>query len=137
MNAWFESSLADRLGPLETQLMRLLWERGDATVRELLDSGQITGAYTTFMTTLDRLFKKGLLDRTPEGRAYRYSPRQTREEFKSALLSRALSAMLGDASADPMSYLVEAVSEHDSSLLNDLELAIERKRRALRKRGGH
>jgi predicted transcriptional regulator len=137
MGAWFESSLADRLGPLETQLLRLLWERGNGTVRELLDGGQIAGAYTTLMTTLDRLYKKGLLNRVPEGRAFRYSPRQTKEEFKSALLSRALGAMLGDSShgADPMSYLVEAVSEHDRSLLDDLERAIDRKRRELRKRG--
>lgn len=136
MNAWFESSLADRLGPLETQLMRLLWERGNATVRELLESEQNVGAYTTVMTTLDRLFKKGLLDRALEGRAFRYSPRQTKEEFNGALLSRALGAMLGDASAEAMSHLVEAVSEHDRSLLDDLERAIERKRSALRKRGG-
>jgi predicted transcriptional regulator len=137
MTAWFESSLADRLGPLETQLLRLLWECGDATVRELLDGGQVTGAYTTVMTTLDRLYKKGVLDRTPEGRAFRYSPRQSKDEFKGAVIRRAIGEMLGgtNPAADPMSHLVEAVSEHDRTLLDDLERAIERKRRELRKRG--
>jgi predicted transcriptional regulator len=137
VGTWFESSLADRLGPLETQLLRFLWERGDATVRELLASGEVTGAYTTLMTTLDRLYKKGVLERVPEGRAFRYSPRQSKDEFKGALIRRAIGEMLGSSNqtADPMSYLVEAVSEHDRSLLDDLERAIERKRRELRKRG--
>jgi len=137
VGAWFESSLADRLGPLETQLLRLLWERGDATVRELLAAGEVSGAYTTVMTTLDRLYKKGVLDRVPEGRAFRYSPRQSKDEFKGALIRRAIGEMLGSSqpASDPMSYLVEAVSEHDRSLLDDLERAIERKRRELRKRG--
>src|SRR5690242_11062953 len=95
MRAWFESSVAERLGPLETQLMRLLWQRGATTVRELLESGEITGAYTTVMTTLDRLYKKGLLDRTPEGRAFRYAPRQSKQEFKGQLLRRAIGQLLG------------------------------------------
>ncbi len=50
-------SMPDRLGPLETQLLRLVWERGHATVRELIDSREVSGAYTTVMTTLDRLYK--------------------------------------------------------------------------------
>ena len=134
MNAWFESSLADRLGPLETQLLRLLWERGSATVRELLDSGDVPGAYTTLMTTLDRLYKKGVLDRSPEGRAFRYSPRQSRDEFKGAMLRRIIGELLGTGGrTEPLSHLVEAVSEHDRSLLDELERAIERKRRELRK----
>lgn len=137
VSAWFESSLADRLGPLESQLLRLLWERGDATVRELLATGEVSGAYTTVMTTLDRLYKKGVLDRVPEGRAFRYSPRQSREEFRGTVVRRAIGELLGEGShADPMSYLVEAVSEHDKSLLDQLERAIERKRRELRRKGG-
>lgn len=138
MRAWFEASLAERLGPLETQLLRLLWERGPATVRELLDTGQVGGAYTTTMTTLDRLYKKGLLDRTPEGRAFRYSPRHTKREFKSELLRRAIGHILGDADPrlDPMSCLVDAVSENDQKLLDDLQRAIEKKRRELRNKGG-
>jgi predicted transcriptional regulator len=134
MSSRFLPSTADRLGPLETELLRLLWERGNATVRELLESSQLDCAYTTVMTTLDRLHKKGLLDRVPEGRAFRYLPRQTRDEFKGAMLRRAVDEVL--LGSDPpilMSHLVEAVSEHDSSLLDDLERAIEQKRRELRR----
>ena len=137
MSAWFESSLADRLGPLESQLLRLLWERGDATVRELMETGGVSGAYTTVMTTLDRLYKKGVLDRIPEGRAFRYAPRLNREQFRGTVVRRAIGELLGaDAKGDPMSFLVEAVSEHDRTLLDELEKAIERKRRELRNKGG-
>lgn len=137
MRAWFESSVAERLGPLETQLLRLLWQRGPATVRELLDSGDISGAYTTVMTTLDRLYKKGLLERTPEGRAFRYAPRQSKQEFKGQLLRRAIGQLIGDSDRmlDPMSCLVDAVSEHDRKLLDELEKAVEKKKRELRKKG--
>lgn len=138
MRAWFESSVAERLGPLETQLLRLLWQRGPATVRELLDSGEVAGAYTTVMTTLDRLYKKGLLERTPESRAFRYAPRQSKQEFKGELVRRAIGQLLGetDRTLDPMSCLVDAVSEHDGKLLDELEKAIDRKKRELRKKGG-
>lgn len=137
MRAWFESSVAERLGPLETQLLRLLWQRGPATVRELLDSGDISGAYTTVMTTLDRLYKKGLLERSPEGRAFRYAPRQTKQEFKGQLLRRAIGQLIGDSDRmlDPMSCLVDAVSEHDRKLLDELEKAVDKKKRELRKKG--
>ena len=62
-------SPATRLGPLEFELLQSLWARGSATVRELLADGSIALAYTTVMTTLDRLYKKQLLDRVSEGRA--------------------------------------------------------------------
>src|ERR1700684_2081991 len=70
-----------RLGLLERNIMAEGWSRESLTVRELLAGGRIRLAYTTVMTTLDRLFKKGLLDRTEEGRAFRYAPRFSREEM--------------------------------------------------------
>src|ERR1700722_20494796 len=62
-----------RLGPLERRILEEVWSCESLTVRELLAGGRIRLAYPTVMTTLDRLFKKGLLDRTEEGRAFRYS----------------------------------------------------------------
>src|SRR5690349_1303323 len=70
-----------QLGPLEQRLLEALWACGTATVRELLDSGYDDLAYTTVMTTLDRLYKKDVLTREAEGRAFRYAPRFTREEL--------------------------------------------------------
>jgi predicted transcriptional regulator len=122
-----------QLGPLERRLLAALWTRGSSTVREILDIGDIKLAYTTVMTTLDRLYKKQLLDRVAEGRAFRYSPRYTQEELEKAAVGETIRQLLGSGNSAglPLSYLVEAVSEHDASLLNDLQRLLDEKRREL------
>src|SRR5580692_4458027 len=121
-------SPSTRLGPLEQELLSALWIRGSATVREMIDAGGINLAYTTVMTTLDRLYKKQLLDRISEGRAFRYSPRYTQEELEKEAVGEAIRQLLGSGAALPLSYLVEAVSEHDASLLDDLQRLLDEKR---------
>ena len=125
-----------KLGPLEQKMMERLWSRGSMTVRELLADGEVRQAYTTIMTTLDRLFKKGLLDRVPDGKAFRYSPRCTREELPRLMAMAGMQRWIeSSASSLPhLSYFVEAISAHDASLLDDLKKLIERKRRELQDR---
>lgn len=134
--AFFGSDSVPHLGPLERQLLQELWSRRSATVRELVEDGKITQAYTTVMTTLDRLYKKQLLDRTAEGRAFRYSPRQTPEELRRLAVTENILQLLrsDDSSLLPLSYLVEAVSAHDAQLLDELQRLVERKRRELKDR---
>lgn len=122
------------MGPLERQLLRILWRRGSATVRELVASGEVPGAYTTVMTTLDRLHKKGILDRLPDGRAFRYSPRRTEREFNTAIARNVVRQLLGSLgrSEAPVSFLVDAVGEYDQQLLDEMERAIERKKKELK-----
>ncbi len=114
--------------------MQELWLHGSATVRELLADGKIHQAYTTVMTTVDRLYKKGLLDRVAEGRAFRYTPRHAPEELQRATALESIRQLLGsgDTSSLPLSYLVEALSAHDTQLLDELQLLVERKRRELK-----
>jgi predicted transcriptional regulator len=115
--------------------MQEIWARGNATVRELLRAGNLSVAYTTVMTTLDRLYKKQLLTRVAEGRAFRYSPKVSQQEMQRAAAGQAIRQLLessGVASL-PLSYLVEAVTEHDARLLDELQQMVERKRRELRK----
>ena len=123
------------LGPLEQQVLEAVWQRGSATVRDLLDDGKIKLAYTTVMTTMDRLYKKQLLSRVAEGRAFRYSPRHTPDELRRVAAVEGIRQLLasGDTSSLPLSYLVEALSEHDAQLLDELQLLVERKRRELKK----
>jgi predicted transcriptional regulator len=122
------------LGPLEQRLLSTLWTRGSATVREIVDGGEIKLAYTT-VTTLDRLFKKEILSRVAEGRAFRYSPRYSQAELEKAAVGETIRQLLGSSAAAaslPLSYLVEAVSEHDAGLLDDLQRLLDQKRRELR-----
>ncbi len=86
------------------------------------------------MTTLDRLFKKNLLTRVAEGRAFRYAPRFTREELHREVAGNVFRQLL-DASPEsslPLSYLVEVLTERDAQLLDDLQKLVEAKRRQLR-----
>ena len=125
---------SSQLGPLEERLLEALWERGNATVRDLVESACPDLAYTTVMTTLDRLFKKNLLSRQAEGRAFRYTPRFTREELHREVAGEAFRQLLdaSPASSLPLSYLVEILTERDAQLLDDLRHVVEAKRRELR-----
>jgi predicted transcriptional regulator len=75
--------------------MQEVWGHGSATVRELLADGTIRQAYTTVMTTLDRLYKKGMLDRIAEGRAFRYTPRHTAEELQRVTALESIQQLIG------------------------------------------
>jgi predicted transcriptional regulator len=114
-------------------MLEALWARGSATVRELVEGGCQELAYTTVMTTLDRLFKKGLLTRSEEGRAFRYVPQFSREELHQEAAGHAFRQLLdaSPASSLPLSFLVEILSERDTQLLDDLRKLVECKRREL------
>jgi predicted transcriptional regulator len=129
----FGASSNPLLGPFEQQVLQELWTHGSATVREVLANGKIHQAYTTVMTTMDRLYKKGLLDRVAEGRAFRYTPRHTAAELRRVSALESIRQLLGsdEVSSLPLSYLVEAVSAHDTQLLDELQLLVERKRREI------
>src|SRR6202451_1771223 len=128
----FRSS-TQQLGPLEQRMLDGLWAKGSATVRELVEGGCQDLAYTTVMTTLDRLFKKGLLTRLEEGRAFRYAPRFSRQEMHREVAGQAFRQLLdaSPASSLPLSFLVEILGERDAQLLDDLRKLVERKRREL------
>lgn len=138
MKPLFDFFSSRRLGPLERRLLQALWARNSATVRELMEHGHGDLAYTTLMTTLDRLFKKGLLTRTEEGRAFRYAPRLTCEALHREAAAHAVIQWM-DASAAatlPLSFLVDIVGERDVTLLDELDRLIEQKRQTLRKDTG-
>jgi predicted transcriptional regulator len=137
VNRFFRSNQPSltQLGPLEQRLLGEVWTRKSVTVRELIDHGQLEIAYTTVMTTLDRLYKKGLLRRTEENRAFRYFPLVTKEELQRQAAGLVIQQLLASGPASlPLSYLVEAVTDHDRQLLDELQQLVENKRRELRDR---
>ena len=121
------------LGPLETRLLELLWaRRRPATVAQIRRALPEL-AYTTIMTTLDRLYRKGLLLRDKEGRAFAYAPRYTRAELLSELISAHVANLLG-AEEGPvlLSTLVRAVGRSDAALLDELDALVQAERLRLR-----
>ncbi len=125
------------LGKLERAVMQFAWRRGELSVRDVHDEFGGRIAYTTLMTTLDRLYKKELLDRRKDGRAFVYVPRVSPEEFERGIAADVLDALLGrngEQSAEPMlACIVDAVSEHDRELLDELERLVKEKRKQLRR----
>ena len=131
--------LSARLGTLERRVIEIVWERDEVTVRDV--HAQLEGhvAYTTVMTTLDRLFKKGLLDRTKRSRAFAYSARASREELDAAVANDVVSGLLANDWSAPLPFLsnlVEEVGKRDRALLDELERLVKVKRRELDRAGG-
>jgi predicted transcriptional regulator len=127
--------VAPALGALEREVLECLWRVGEASVRDVHAAFGETTAYTTLMTTLDRLFRKGLLTRRKEGRAFRYAPRVTREELERGIREDLLEGLLGQNAegVEPvLSYIVERVGERDRELLERLDQLVKEKRKELK-----
>ncbi|HTH50286.1 MAG TPA: BlaI/MecI/CopY family transcriptional regulator [Pyrinomonadaceae bacterium] len=123
------------LGELEKSVMAELRRGGEMNVASMLDALGGKHAYTTVMTTLDRLYKKGLLDRRKDGRAFHYSVRYTNAEVERNIaedvLGRLLDSSLGRV--EPvLATIVDRVSERDRDLLDELERLVKAKRKELR-----
>ena len=107
-----------RLGQLEAVLMDALWSADDPlTVREVLESlpAGSDRAYTTVMTVLDNLHRKGLLNRRLDSRAYRYWPSETRERYTATLMEEALSSATDRDVA--LLHFVERISPEEAASL--------------------
>ena len=122
------------LGPLEMQVMNVAWSVGRCSVRDVVEKLNSRLAYTTVMTTLDRLFKKGLLEREKSERAFLYSPALSSQDWERRRAGDLVAGFL--AGPEPsrdllLSSLVDAVGQHDAMLLDELEEKIRRKRREL------
>jgi predicted transcriptional regulator len=122
------------LGRLEMQVMEILWERGESNVREVVGQLGRSLAYTTVMTTLDRLFKKGLLQRHKSDRAFFYSPRFSRRDWERQIATEFVAGFLAGSQSSRqllISGLLDAVGQHDAVLLEELEKKIQSKRKEI------
>ena len=104
----FKSSreiLESRLGVLERQVMNVVWDAGEINVRESCERLGAAVAYTTVMTTMDRLFKKRLLARRKVGRAFVYAAAATRDELEGAVASELVQSLLHRHGGEPLPLL--------------------------------
>jgi len=114
--------------------MDVVWSSGETTVKEVQSALPRPVAYTTVMTTLDRLFKKGFVARTRSGRAFVYQAPRTREETEAAVAHGIMSGLFAGPSAKPiLSNLVDTVGSQDggADLLDALEEMVREKRRRI------
>jgi predicted transcriptional regulator len=126
------------LGSLERQVLEKLWNFGrEVTVRELQEAFGGSLAYTTLMTTMDRLFKKKLLGRRRKGRAFLYQPLVSPDQLRKDVAADLIGSLLGQgtAAARPvMSTFIDAVEERDAALLDELEALVRDRRRGRSRR---
>ncbi|HTU35705.1 MAG TPA: BlaI/MecI/CopY family transcriptional regulator [Candidatus Acidoferrum sp.] len=106
------------LAPLELDCMNTLWPLGEATVRDIRDglAQRRPRAYTTIMTIMDRLARKGVVERRKSGRAYVYRARLTAEDARSQALTQLIDNFFAGSKAEllaqlQVSALMEAPSE--------------------------
>jgi predicted transcriptional regulator len=130
--------LESAFGPLEIRVLEALWSAGTAAcLRDL--QPQFPGvAYTTLMTTLDRLFRKGALTREKDGRAFYYRARASQQQMISQLAESTFATLLpGDtASMRPiLSMFVDTIGDRDRALLDELEDLVRARRDALNAKG--
>jgi predicted transcriptional regulator len=124
------------MGHLELTVMEALWDHGEGNVHDVMRLLQRPLAYTTVMTTLDRLYKKGLLTRSKSDRAYFYAPRLSRLAWQQKRAEDLVTGFLSGTRAPGdllVSCLLDAVGQQDAALLNDLEERIRARRLELEK----
>ena len=128
--------LESTYGPLEIRVLESLWSRSaPACVRDI--QPDFPGvAYTTLMTTLDRLFRKGTLLRHKTGRAFFYRPKGSQKELISQLAGSTFATLLpvdAETMRPIMSMFVETIGERDEALLEELEQLVRARRAELKR----
>jgi predicted transcriptional regulator len=130
-------AVVDSLGKLEKQMLVEVRRTGETSVRQVCDSMGHSTAYTTIMTTLDRLYRKGLLNRRKEGRAFVYSAKFSAGELERGVAGDVIGNLL-DGNSGPvepvLACIVDAVSDRDRQFLDDLERLVREKRQELETR---
>lgn len=130
-----QSGLRASLFDLEADIMDVVWSRDwevftVAEVHRELERKRAI-AYTTVMTTVNRLYDKELLAREREGKRYVYKPRMSREAFHRAMARELLGSLPPLGREEAVALLVEQVSDADARELEQLEALIRRRRRDL------
>src|SRR6266571_5644456 len=105
--------VARYLGDLQGAVMEIFWRRESATVREVADelNKKRSLAYTTVLTLVSRLWSRGLLEREPEGRGFRYWATKSRDDFLADLSDELIDRLFADFGATGIARLGERLNE--------------------------
>jgi predicted transcriptional regulator len=97
------------LTPQELEIMKVVWSRGHATVRDvyeaLLEERKI--AYTTVMTMMNVLERKGHLRKKVEGRSFDYRPTKAQHQVVSSMVREFVQRVFGGSAAPLLAHLVD------------------------------
>ena len=121
--------LADVLGPLEAEVMSVVWDSDEVTVRDVHKalSKKRNIAYTTVMTTMGRLTDKGLLRRVEEQPAHRYFPEVSREQYAKSTVTSVVDWLVNHFRDPAVAYFIDKVEAEDEKVIESLREAIEQR----------
>jgi predicted transcriptional regulator len=116
---------------LEARCMEIVWRHFPVSARDVCDRmhGAKSRAYTTIMTTMDRLHKKGMLRREKHGLAWVYTPTRSEAEFNKALADKLADQILEEHGEVGLMAVVEAASADQALLKRLQDMVSARKRR--------
>ena len=119
------------LGDLETDIMEIIWAKGDLTVRQVYEffKKERQSAYTTVMTVMSRLADKGLLKKLKQGNAFIYRATTTREEFTKSTLKKVINELMADFTTPAISQFLDSMEDADPEKMEELSRLIEKKRK--------
>lgn len=125
------SELLEVLGPLEKEIMEIVWNRTETSTHDVLEELRQKRdiAMTTVSSTLNRLHDKNLLKRRTDkgvrGLCYYYSPLLKKEEFENMITFRVMDKLLKDFREPTTAYFIEELVKSDPGKLQELRKKIE------------
>jgi predicted transcriptional regulator len=125
-------SLSGVLGPLEEEIMDVVWSLGDVTVRDVHQSldGKRPIAYTTVMTTLGRLADKDFLKRSEAQPAHHYSALISREQYARSTVKSVVDWLVDHFPDPTVAYFMDRLGEDDEQVIDRLRQAVQQRKRA-------
>jgi predicted transcriptional regulator len=125
-------TLAEVLGPLENEIMDVVWAQGEVTVRDVhtLLEAKRPIAYTTVMTTLGRLADKGFLKRSEGQVAHRYEALVSREQYADSTVKSVVDWLVDHFPDPAVAYFVDRVRDEDDEVIDRLRKAIDQRKRS-------
>jgi predicted transcriptional regulator len=122
-----KDGLVKVLGPLETDIMQIIWQDERSTVKKVHRklSQQREIAYTTVMTTMSRLAEKGVLRRHREGLAYVYTPAISESDFVTMVVQQVLDGLLDDYSTTAIDYMIDYLARRNPNELRRIQKTIQ------------
>lgn len=130
-----KAGLGRVLGELEKSVMDVLWEKGEATGREVLEEiGRDRPlAFTTVLTVMDRLLKKGLIKRIKRGRLFVYAPSMSRDDFVRQVSREVLQGILDISASSAASSFVDILYKTSPEEIERLSKLIEERKKSSKK----
>jgi len=110
--------VAKVLGELEARVMEIIWDLGEATVKDVhkIINEEKKLAYTTVLTIMARLTEKGLLTKKNVGLAHSYTPAVSREEFYDKVAQRVVEGLMEDFAEPAFTHFVKKVGSNPEKL---------------------